>query len=168
MAGNGCRSSLSFWLDSACWELALRRWLPLQAIYIPLTNPTPKGQLLLPVQYGCCLDLVPYHVISSCLPCCDRACISSTSIHKSHMQNGLHLNSAVRLQRSMNSLIVHNHSVAHTSFVAFSICSRLTLSCRTYELAGGAALVCFSFVPTFRHFRMLNVIGLIGTTFTEW
>ncbi|KAL0045880.1 hypothetical protein WJX82_007392 [Trebouxia sp. C0006] len=39
---------------------------------------------------------------------------------------------------------------------------------RTYELAFGAALVCFSFVPTFRHFRMLNVIGLIGTTFTEW
>ena len=39
---------------------------------------------------------------------------------------------------------------------------------RTYELAFGAALVCFSFVPTFRHFRVLNVIGLIGTTFTEW
>lgn len=45
---------------------------------------------------------------------------------------------------------------------------RSMLVCRTYELAFGAALVSFSFVPTFRHFRVLNVIGLIGTTFTEW
>ncbi len=68
----------------------------------------------------------------------------------------------------MNALSVHNHNVVHTNFVILSMCSRSTLSCRTYELAFGAALVCFSFVPTFRHFRMLNVIGLIGTTFTEW
>lgn len=68
----------------------------------------------------------------------------------------------------MNALIVHNHNVVHGAFVIFSMCLRSTLSCKTYELAFGAALVCFSFVPTFRHFRMLNVIGHIGTTFTEW
>jgi len=82
LAGNGCRSPPSFWLDSACWALVLHRLLPHQAIYIPLTTPTPKGQLLLSVQYayGCCLDLVPCHLLSSCLSCCGSACVSSTTM----------------------------------------------------------------------------------------
>ena len=80
----------------------------------------------------CCLDLVPCHVISACLPCCGRACVSSGSTRMSTGKLRLRLNSAVRLQRrlfccqtadpmSMNALIVHNHSVVHRAFVILSI-----------------------------------------------
>ncbi|EIE25080.1 hypothetical protein COCSUDRAFT_65085 [Coccomyxa subellipsoidea C-169] len=37
---------------------------------------------------------------------------------------------------------------------------------RTYELIFGSVLMLFAFVPTFRHFRVLNVIALFGTSFT--
>ncbi|CAL8461956.1 g1487 [Coccomyxa elongata] len=41
-----------------------------------------------------------------------------------------------------------------------------TYSKRTYELIFGSVLMIFAFVPTFRHFRVLNIIALFGTTFT--
>ncbi|KAK9810448.1 hypothetical protein WJX72_010867 [[Myrmecia] bisecta] len=39
---------------------------------------------------------------------------------------------------------------------------------RDYELIFGGVLIVFSLVPTFRHFRWLNIIGIVGTTFAEW
>lgn len=39
-------------------------------------------------------------------------------------------------------------------------------ACRTWALIWGGVLMIFAFVPTFRHFRVLNVIALIGTTYT--
>lgn len=41
-----------------------------------------------------------------------------------------------------------------------------TLSKRTWGLIWGAVLMLFAFVPNFRHFRVLNVIALIGTSYT--
>lgn len=38
---------------------------------------------------------------------------------------------------------------------------------RTYAIIFGAILCLFAFVPSFRHFRVLNVIALIGTSYTS-
>ncbi|BDA43337.1 Auxin transporter-like protein 1 [Coccomyxa sp. Obi] len=44
----------------------------------------------------------------------------------------------------------------------------LTHDKRFFTLVWGAVLMCFSFVPTFRHFRIINIIALVGTAYTEW
>uniref|UniRef100_A0A383WBV8 Amino acid transporter transmembrane domain-containing protein n=1 Tax=Tetradesmus obliquus TaxID=3088 RepID=A0A383WBV8_TETOB len=41
-----------------------------------------------------------------------------------------------------------------------------TFSKRDWELIWGGVLMVFAFVPTFRHFRVLNIIALVGTCYT--
>lgn len=43
----------------------------------------------------------------------------------------------------------------------------LLLTRRQWELIWGGVLMVFAFVPTFRHFRILNIIALVGTTYTS-
>ncbi|KAK9868838.1 hypothetical protein WJX84_001337 [Apatococcus fuscideae] len=43
-----------------------------------------------------------------------------------------------------------------------------TYSKRTLELIFGGCLMAFTFVPSFRQMRILNIIGIIGTAFTAW
>ncbi|WIA10991.1 hypothetical protein OEZ85_011148 [Tetradesmus obliquus] len=41
-----------------------------------------------------------------------------------------------------------------------------SFSKRDWELIWGGVLMVFAFVPTFRHFRVLNIIALVGTCYT--
>ncbi len=38
--------------------------------------------------------------------------------------------------------------------------------CREWSIIWGGVLMVFALVPTFRHFRVLNIIALVGTTYT--
>ena len=40
--------------------------------------------------------------------------------------------------------------------------------CRTWALIFGAILQVSVLVPTLRHTRIINIIGLVGTTYTVW
>ncbi|KAK9909836.1 hypothetical protein WJX75_008176 [Coccomyxa subellipsoidea] len=39
---------------------------------------------------------------------------------------------------------------------------------RWYALVWGGILMLFTFVPTFRHFRVINIVALVGTAYTAW
>ncbi len=44
---------------------------------------------------------------------------------------------------------------------------KLTIMCRVWALVWGGILTCtMTLVPTFRHFRILNIISLAGTAYT--
>ncbi|KAL3142835.1 Lymphocyte transmembrane adapter 1 [Trebouxia sp. C0009 RCD-2024] len=45
---------------------------------------------------------------------------------------------------------------------------RTSLSKRTWALVFGAILQVSIFVPTLRHTRVINILGLVGTTYTVW
>ena len=42
------------------------------------------------------------------------------------------------------------------------------MCCRTWALIFGAILQVSIFVPTLRHTRVINILGLVGTTYTVW
>jgi len=42
------------------------------------------------------------------------------------------------------------------------------LSKRDWALLWGAAFSLIAFVPTFRHYRILSVLGILTTTYTAW
>ena len=45
---------------------------------------------------------------------------------------------------------------------------QLDICCRTWALIFGAILQLSVLVPTLRHTRVINILGLIGTTYTVW
>jgi auxin influx carrier (AUX1 LAX family) len=42
------------------------------------------------------------------------------------------------------------------------------LSKRTWSLVWGAAFCCMLFIPTFRHYRLMSIFGLLTTTYVSW
>lgn len=48
------------------------------------------------------------------------------------------------------------------------LCLMLFTGFRTWALIFGGAFQLMIFLPTLRHFRILNILAIIGTTYTVW
>lgn len=63
----------------------------------------------------------------------------------------------------LNSIHVTQNKISHV--LTFSDCG---YACRTWALVFGAVLQLAVLVPTLRHTRVINILGLVGTTYTVW